>query len=41
MIDANLVRVLQQQVTGRVGLTDFGVVEQGADILRDRFARLR
>jgi uncharacterized protein YgbK (DUF1537 family) len=45
MLDSNLVRVLQQQisdkVSGKVGLADFGVVEQGADALRHRFADLR
>jgi uncharacterized protein YgbK (DUF1537 family) len=41
MPDSNLVRVLQQQVSGKVGLADFGVVEQGADALRSRFADLR
>ncbi len=45
MLDSNLVRVLQQQisdkVSGKVGLADFGVVEQGADALRGRFADLR
>src|SRR5437879_6905404 len=30
MTDASLVRVLQQQLTGKVGLADYGVVEQGA-----------
>jgi uncharacterized protein YgbK (DUF1537 family) len=41
MRDANLVRVLQQQVTGRVGLADAGVVGQGAVAIRARFAGLR
>lgn len=49
MLDSNLVRVLQQQLSGdvsekaggKVGLADFGVVEQGADVLRGRFAELR
>lgn len=41
MTDANLVRVLQRQVTGKVGLADFGVVEQGAAAIGERFAALR
>ena len=41
MTDANLVRVLQRQVTGKVGLADFSVVEQGAVAIGERFAALR
>lgn len=41
MLDSNLVRVLQQQVSAKVGLADFGVVEQGMDALRGRFSELR
>jgi uncharacterized protein YgbK (DUF1537 family) len=41
MSDSSLVRVLQQQVTGKVGLTDYGVVEQGAGAIGARFAALR
>ncbi len=41
MTDANLVRVLQRQVTGKVGLVDFGVVAQGAAAIGARFATLR
>lgn len=41
MTDANLVRVLQQQVAGKVGLVDFGVVTRGAQAIRERFAALR
>lgn len=41
MTDANLVRVLQQQVQGKVGLADLGVVEQGAGAIRERFDVLR
>jgi uncharacterized protein YgbK (DUF1537 family) len=35
------VRVLQQQVRGRVGLADYGVVERGADAIAARFDALR
>jgi uncharacterized protein YgbK (DUF1537 family) len=41
MTDASLVRVLQQQVSGKVGLADYGVVEQGAAAIGERFAALR
>ncbi|MFT5590181.1 MAG: hypothetical protein ACI9ZF_002365 [Bradyrhizobium sp.] len=41
MHDASLVRVLQQQVTGKVGLADYRVVEQGAEAIAARFAELR
>ncbi len=41
MLDSNLVRVLQQQISGKVGLADYGVVEQGAAALQARFADLR
>jgi uncharacterized protein YgbK (DUF1537 family) len=41
MTDANLVRVLQQQVAGKVGLADYKVVGQGADAIKARFAELR
>ena len=41
MTDANLVRVLQQQVAGKVGLADMSVVEQGAQAIAPRFAALR
>ena len=41
MTDASLVRVLQQQVTGKVGLADYGAVEQGAVAIAARFAELR
>jgi uncharacterized protein YgbK (DUF1537 family) len=41
MTDPNLVRVLQRQVTGKVGLADYGVVEQGAAAIDARFSALR
>jgi uncharacterized protein YgbK (DUF1537 family) len=41
MTDASLVRVLQQQVTSKVGLADYGVVEQGAAAIGERFTVLR
>ena len=41
MTDASLVRVLQQQVSGKVGLTDYSVVEQGADAIGERMTALR
>ncbi|MDR2787683.1 MAG: four-carbon acid sugar kinase family protein [Candidatus Accumulibacter sp.] len=41
MTDANLVRFLQTQIEGKVGLVDHAVVGQGADAIRERFARLR
>jgi uncharacterized protein YgbK (DUF1537 family) len=41
MTDANLVRVLQQQVTGKVGLIDYGVVQLGAAAIAQGFAALR
>ncbi|MES2068770.1 MAG: 3-oxo-tetronate kinase [Pseudomonadota bacterium] len=41
MTDPSLVRVLQQQVTGQVGLADYGVVEQGAAAISARFTALR
>ena len=41
MTDANLVRVLQQQVQGKVGLVDAATVAQGPQAIRARFERLR
>ena len=41
MTDANLVRVLQAQCQGKVGLAAHESVAQGADALRQRFAALR
>jgi len=41
MSDANLVRVLQQQVTRKVGLVDHAVVARGAGAIAERFAALR
>jgi len=40
MRDANLVRVLQRQTRGRVGLVPHSIVRQGAGAVRDAFARL-
>lgn len=41
MTDANLVRVLQQQVEGKVGLADYKVVGQGVAAIKARFAALK
>ena len=41
MKDASLVRVLQRQSRGRVGLVPYAVVRRGADAIRAAFARLR
>ena len=41
MTDANLVRVLQQQVSGKVGLAAYAAVERGAAAIGARFAELR
>jgi uncharacterized protein YgbK (DUF1537 family) len=41
MTDANLVRVLQGQCTGKVGLIDYKVVAQGEAAIRERIAHLR
>lgn len=41
MTDANLVRVLQAQVQGRVGLVAHATVRQGAQAIRERIAALR
>lgn len=40
MTDPDLVRVLQAQSTGRVGLVDYRVVAQGSAAIRARFAQL-
>ena len=41
MTDANLVRVLQQQTTRRVGLVDYVIVSKGAPAILERFGALR
>ncbi len=41
MTDANLVRVLQQQVKGKVGLVDYVTVAGGEGAIRTRFAALQ
>jgi len=41
MTDANLVRVLQQQVKGKVGLVEAATVAQGPQAIRARFGVLR
>ncbi|MDD5028558.1 MAG: four-carbon acid sugar kinase family protein [Rhodoferax sp.] len=41
MTDANLVRVLQSQCRGKVGLIDYKVVAQGESAMRARMAELR
>jgi 3-dehydrotetronate 4-kinase len=41
MTDANLVRVLQQQTTRRVGLVDYAIVSKGAPAILERFGALR
>lgn len=41
MNDANLARVLQAQVKGKVGLTEYSTVQQGAAAVRERFVALQ
>lgn len=41
MRESNLVKVLQSQSSGRVGLVRYDTVAQGADAIRARFAQLR
>ena len=41
MSDANLVRFLQTQIRGKVGLVDYSVVRQGARAIRERFTQLK
>ena len=41
MTDSNLVRVLQKQVTTKVGLTDYSVVKGGSGVIQKRFADLQ
>jgi len=41
MTDSNLVRVLQQQVSAKVGLTDYSVVKGGLGVIQKRFADLQ
>ena len=41
MNDASLVRVLQAQVKGKVGLAEYSTVQQGAAAVRERFAALQ
>lgn len=41
MTDANLVRVLQQQVKGKVGLVEQSIVARGEKAIGERFAALR
>lgn len=41
MTDANLVRVLQAQVKGKVGLAEYSTVLKGEDDIRARFAALQ
>jgi uncharacterized protein YgbK (DUF1537 family) len=41
MTDPSLVRVLQQQATGKVGLVQHSTVSQGADAISQRFYALR
>jgi uncharacterized protein YgbK (DUF1537 family) len=41
MRDSSLVRVLQRQVRGKVGLITLDVVERGAEAIRDAFAKAR
>jgi uncharacterized protein YgbK (DUF1537 family) len=41
MTDSNLVRVLQQQVKAKVGLTDYSVVKGGSSVIQKRFADLQ
>jgi len=41
MTDANLVRVLDRQTEGKVGLVSYPVVEEGAEAIRQEMERLR
>lgn len=41
MSDASLVRVLQAQIKGKVGLVDFNVVSQGAKAIKASFEKLQ
>jgi len=41
MMDSNLVRVLQRQVAGKVGLIDYSVVRGGSGVIQKRFADLQ
>lgn len=41
MTDANLVRVLGRQMSGRVGLTPYSTVEDGVDVVRHHWETLR
>lgn len=41
MRDANLVRVLQRQVEGRVGLIPLAIVERGVEAIRDGFRKAK
>lgn len=41
MTDANLVKVLQTQIKGKVGLVDFRVVSHGAEAIKARFEKLK
>jgi uncharacterized protein YgbK (DUF1537 family) len=41
MMDANLVRVLQQQVSCKVGLTDYSLVKDGGSVVKKHFADLQ
>ena len=41
MTDANLVKVLQAQIKGKVGLVDFTVVSHGAEAIKARFEKLK
>jgi len=41
MADSSVVRLLQAQVKGRVGLAEYGAVRRGAEAIRARFAALQ
>ena len=41
MSDANLVRVLQAQIKGKVGLAEYSTVQKGEAAVRERFAALQ
>ena len=41
MTDANLVRVLQAQIKGKVGLVDYQTVRQGPEAIKSRFTQLK
>ncbi|MEI7352359.1 3-oxo-tetronate kinase, partial [Pectobacterium parmentieri] len=41
MTDSNLMRVMEQQATGRCGLVPYAVMDQGAEAVKQRLAQLK